>query len=138
MLPDSLQIRKNADGSAVACLDGVVGSLITIQLQRYAVDARANLDSGRGSLTRGNSVHPNFSARRRRCNLSPSDMTVFLMKRGLDFCLAVVADLHRARVGFIAWKPQNDIVLAGFQRQRQRSLARLLVAVEKDIRSWGL
>src|SRR5260370_39644716 len=124
-------MRKTAGGSAVACLDGVVGSFITIQLQRYAVDARANLDSGRVSLTRGNSVHPNFSARRRRFNLSPSDTTVFQMKRGLDFCLAVVADLHRARVGFIAWKAQNDIVLAAFQRQRQRSLARLLVAVEE-------
>src|ERR1700722_15092994 len=138
MLPDSLQIPKNADGSAVACLDGVVGSLITIQLQRYVVDARANLDPGRGWLTRGNSVHPNFSARRRRFNLSPSHVTVFLMKRSLDFCLAVVADLHRARVGFITSKPHNDIVLAGFQRHRQRSLARLLVAVEEDIRSWGL
>src|SRR6267154_138091 len=138
MLPDSLQIRKNADRSAVACLDGIVGSLITIQLQRYVVDARANLDPGRGSLIGGNSVHPNFSARRCRFNLSPSDVTVFLMKRCRDFCWAVVADLHRARVGFITWKPYNDIVLAGFQRQRQRSLPRLLVAVEEDIRSWGL
>ena len=115
-----------------------MGSLITIQLQRYVVDAGANLDPGRGSLAGGNSVQPNFSARRSRFNLSPSDTTVFLMKRGLDFCLAVVADLHRARVGFIAWKAQNDIVLAVFQRQRQRSLPRLLVAVEEDIRSWGL
>src|SRR5260370_17270854 len=104
-------MRKTAGGSAVACLDGVVGSFITIQLQRYAVDARANLDSVRGSLTRGNSVHPNFSARRRRFNLSPSDMTVFLMKRGLDFCLAVVADLPPASVRFIASQPQTSILL---------------------------
>src|ERR1700693_2700640 len=138
MLPNSLQIRKNADGSAVASLDGVVGSLISIQLQRYVVDARANLDTGGGSLTGGNSVHPNFPARRRRFNLSPSHMTVFLMKSGLDFCLAVIADLHGAGVGFITWQPQNNIVLAGFQRQRQRRLVRLLVAVEEDIRSWGL
>jgi hypothetical protein len=64
-------------------------------------------------------------------------MAVFLMKRGVDFCLAVVADLHRARVSFIAWKPQNYILLARFQRHRQRRLLRLLVAVEEDIRSWG-
>jgi hypothetical protein len=77
------------------------------------MDAGVDFDSGGRLLACGNPVNPYLGAGWCRFDLRPGHVAVFLMKCGIEFRLAIVADLHRTGVSFITQKTQNHVVFTG-------------------------
>ena len=129
-----LQRLVDWDSAAFAGGNGASDGLESVQLEDERVGSGGNLDASGGNFASGAPVDKDFSAGRIAGHLGPSDVTGgALVEFGTELRLDVFLYLHAADVRIVALQAEDKIVLAGSQRKRDRRLAGLLGAVDKDV-----
>src|SRR2546430_1401523 len=94
------------------------------------------LHAGRGELPGGGSVHDDFRALWIGIHLRPGDTGGRLFgKDNRELRLDVVLYLNGPGVRLISLQPQDEVVLAGRERERNRGLTRLFRSVNENISS---
>src|SRR5712692_3937024 len=128
----------NRDGATFAYLESPFGRLKSIEPQRYRVDPGRNLHASRCELSGGGSVHNDFRALWNRDHLRPGDAACgFFTQRHVELRLDIILDLNASSVRLVTLQPQDQVVLAGRERQRYRRLTRLFRSVDEDIGTRG-
>ena len=124
----------DGDGPAFADLHRPFGRLITIHAKRHGVQARRHLHASRCELRGGGSVHEDLRSLWVGVHLCPGDPRRRLLVQGdVELRLDVVFDLDASGVSFKPGHAQDEVEMAGCERQRYRGLPRLFGSVDKDI-----